>query len=247
MSSPQSLEQVKNFFAARAIAKSCTLDYLSDLEIHGRIGPMRLSCWDDLDIPQELEAGKEGYFISLALTEPKHQTGASASTAANEDALESFTTAIPDSPFDEIDRLQEVGKKIERLIDFIRSEYNIEFAERLADRIEALYQAAMEEEPDQIPISPESVTYFLAFLRELGTPNYPDIVLTPTHEIRARWHKASNRHFAVAFLASGDTRYVIFTPNPTGAERIDRLSGITTCDALFKTIEPHKVLDWVCR
>jgi hypothetical protein len=100
------------------------------------------------------------------------------------------------------------------------------------------------EDPDETPISPESLSNFIGFLQEAPNLRSPDIVLTPSNEIRAQWRTAPNRHFAAAFLPTGETRYVIFTPNLRDPDKIDRLSGTTPMDTLMETAEPHRVLDW---
>jgi hypothetical protein len=163
-----------------------------------------------------------------------------------EGALEPLEFYVPKSPFEALDEKLSNEEKIRRLIDYIRDKSNIQFAPELAARLEFLHQAVMED-PDETPISPESLSNFIGFLQ--GAPNLrsPDIVLTPSNEIRARWRTAPNRHFAVVFLPTGETRYVIFTPNLRDPDKIDRLSGTTSMDTLMETAEPHRVLDWTSR
>lgn len=153
---------------------------------------------------------------------------------------------VPESPFDALDEKLSSEEKIRRLIDYIRDKSDIQFAPELAARLEFLHQAVMED-PDEAPISPESLSNFIGFLQEAPNLRYPDIVLTPSNEIRAQWRTAPNRHFAVVFLPTGETRYVIFTPNLRDPDKIDRLSGTTSMDTLMETAEPHRVLDWASR
>lgn len=153
---------------------------------------------------------------------------------------------VPESPFDALDEKLSDEEKIRRLTDYIRDKSDIQFAPELAARLESLHQAVMED-PDETPMSPKSLSNFIGFL--LKTPNLrcPDTVLTPSNEIRAQWRTAPNRHFAVVFLPTGETRYVIFTPNLRDPDKIDRLSGTTSMDTLMETAEPHRVLDWASR
>lgn len=153
---------------------------------------------------------------------------------------------VPESPFDALDEKLSSEEKIRRLIAYIRDKSDIQFAPELAARLEFLHQAVMED-PDEAPISPESLSNFIGFLQEAPNLRYPDIVLTPSNEISAQWRTAPNRHFAVVFLPTGETRYVIFTPNLRDPDKIDRLSGITSMDTLMETAEPHRVLDWASR
>ena len=135
-------------------------------------------------------------------------------------------------------------KKVERLIDFIRDKSKIQFAEELAARLILLCQAAKEEDPEKVSISHGSLRYFIVFLLKAPNLRYPDVVLTPSNEIRAQWRTAPNRHFAVVFLPTREARFVIFTPNRRDPYKIDRLSGITSVDTLMETAEPHGVLEW---
>jgi len=153
---------------------------------------------------------------------------------------------VPESPFDALDEKLSSEEKIRRLIDYIRDKSDIQFAPELAARLKFLHQAVMED-PDEAPISPESLSNFIGFLQETPNLRYPDTVLTPSNEIRAQWRTAPNRHFAVVFLPTGETRYVIFTPNLRDPDKIDRLSGTTSMDTLMETAEPHRVLDWASR
>lgn len=151
-----------------------------------------------------------------------------------------------ESPFDVLDEMLPDKEKVRKLINFIRNKSTIQFARALADRIRFLYEA-VEEDPDEAAISPESLSNFIGFLQNTPNLKYPDIVLTPSNEISAQWRTAPNRHFAVVFLPTGETRYVIFTPNLRDPDKIDRLSGITSMDTLMETAEPHRVLDWASR
>lgn len=148
-----------------------------------------------------------------------------------------------DSPFDELDEKLTDEKKIKKLIDYVLKESKIQFAQELAVRLNFLKEA-VSEDPDEDPISPESLRNFISFLRRTPNLKYPNVVLTPSNEIRAHWRTAPNRHFAVVFLSTGEARFVIFTPNPKDPDKIDRLSGITSIDSLMETVQPHRVLEW---
>ena len=155
--------------------------------------------------------------------------------------------SILESPFDVLDETLADEEKIRKLVDYIRNESKIQFAEELAARLDLLCEAAKDEDPDEVPISAESLSNFVGFLQETPNLRYPDVVLTPSKEIRAQWRRGPNRHFAVVFLPAGETRYVIFTPNVRDPDKIDRLSGMTSVDSLMETAQPHRVLDWASR
>jgi len=149
-----------------------------------------------------------------------------------------------ESPFDVLDGKLADEKKIRKLINYVRDESKIQFAEELAARLNFLHEVAKEEDPDEVPISPESLSNFIGFLQNTPNLRYPSVVLTPSNEISAQWRTAPNRHFAVVFLPTGETRFVIFTPNPGDPDKTDRLSGITSVDSLMETAQPHRVLEW---
>jgi len=153
------------------------------------------------------------------------------------------TANASDSPFDELAERLPVEIKVNRLLDEIRDKEHTPLARKVADRISDLYES-IKDDPDEEPVSYDSLKYFIYFL--ISTPNlkYPDIVLTPTNEIRAQWRTAPNRHFAVSFMSTGDVRFVIFKPNNIDPDRIDRVSGITTVETLIETVQPLRVLEW---
>jgi len=151
-----------------------------------------------------------------------------------------------ESPFDVLDETLPDMEKIRQLIGFMIDESKIEFARKLADRLHFLYEA-VQEDPEEGPVLPGSLINFISFLRNTPKLKYPDVVLTPSNEISAQWRTAPNRHFAVVFQATGEVRFVIFTPNPKDPAKIDRLSGITSVEALMAVSEPHGVLDWAAR
>ena len=175
---------------------------------------------------------------------PLRSRGASPLTFERDLGRQEFE--VQESPFDARDEKLSNDVKIRRLINYIRDKSNIQFAPELAARLESLHQAVMED-PDETSISPESLSNFIGFLQEAPNLRSPDIVLTPSNEILAQWRTAPNRHFAAVFLPTGETRYVIFTPNLRDPDKIDRLSGTTFMDTLMETAEPHRVLDWASR
>lgn len=166
--------------------------------------------------------------------------------------VESFldTSAKPqESPFDALEerfrdreKIRQI-KKIKQKINAIIDETNIRFSRRLAARLHFLYDAVLED-PDEDPVPIESLVNFIRFLQDTPNLKYPEVVLTPSNEISAQWRTEPNRHFAVVFQMTGETRFVIFTPNSKDSKKTDRLSGITSVDTLMELVEPHGVLDW---
>ena len=151
-----------------------------------------------------------------------------------------------ESPFDELDEKLTTEEKIKKLIDYIDEGSKIQFAHELTLKLTFLNEV-VNEDPDETPISIESLRNFISFLRNATDLKCPNLALTPSNEIRAQWRTAPNRHFAVVFLPTGETRFVIFTPNSKNSEMTDRFSGLTSVDSLLETIQPHRVLEWASK
>jgi hypothetical protein len=160
--------------------------------------------------------------------------------------LESFSedriSAKWESPFDKIDECRNEDEKAFRIISYIRSQLKADFAQQLADRLEFLYEVSHEEHPNEIAIMPESLSNFVALLQTETHLKYPDVVLSPSNNIRVQWRTAPNRHFAVEFLNSGDAQFVIFSPDPCHPEKTIRSSGIASIDSLMEIARAYGVL-----
>jgi len=161
--------------------------------------------------------------------------------------LEYLISPSSESPFDILDELRSEDEKLLEIISHIRSHSNICFAQQLADRLMFLVEVAKEEHPHEVAILPESLRNFVSFLQLQTNLNYPDVVLSPSKNIRVQWRTAPNRHFAVEFLRTGEAHFVIFSPDPRHPERTIRLSGIVSLDSLMEAVQPHGVLSWSAR
>jgi hypothetical protein len=148
-----------------------------------------------------------------------------------------------ESPFDELDEKLTSEEKVKKLIDYVRGGSKIQFAQELAAKLNFLNEV-INEDPDEDSISIDSMRNFIRFLQNTTNLKCPNVALTPSNEIHAQWRTAPNRHFAAVFLPTGETRFVIFTPNSKDPEMTDRISGLTSVDSLLETIHPHKVLEW---
>ena len=151
-----------------------------------------------------------------------------------------------ESPFDELDEKLTSEEKVKRLIDYVREGAKIQFAHELAVKLSFLNEV-VNEDPDEDSISIDSMRNFISFLQNTTSLKCPNVALTPSNEIHAQWRTAPNRHFAAVFLPTGETRFVIFTPNSKDPEMTDRISGLTSADSLLETIQPHKVLEWASK
>lgn len=161
--------------------------------------------------------------------------------------LEYVIPPSPESPFDKLYELRNDDEKVLEIISHVRSQLNVNFAQQLADRLKFLVDAAKEEHPDEVAVLPESLRNFVSFLQFQTNLNYPDVVLSPSKNIRVQWRAAPNRHFALEFLTTGEAHFVIFSPDPKHPEKTIRLSGLASVDSLMETVRPHGVLTWSSR
>ncbi len=135
-------------------------------------------------------------------------------------------------------------KRTLELISLIENSSEILFSQQLAKRSRFLFDISKEERPSEIAITPGSLDHFFHFLKSRPNLKYPDVVLTPSKNVRAQWRVASNQHFAVEFLPSGETHFVVFFPDKHHLEKIARVSGLVSVDSLMETVESFGVLNW---
>lgn len=164
-----------------------------------------------------------------------------------EPSLEEIIFIEPESPFDKLEELLNDDEKVLEIILHVRNQLNINFARQLANRLKFLFDASKEECPEEVAILPESLRNFVGFLQSAINLKYPDVVLSPSKNIRAQWRTGPNRHFAVEFLPTGDAHFVIFSPDPMHPEKTIRMSGLASVDSLMETVQPHGVLTWSSR
>lgn len=110
--------------------------------------------------------------------------------------------------------------------------------ERLSSRIAELCEIYAEDYPGQ-QLSVRSVHALIDFLELLSSsPDYPDVTATPAGDLYAEWRRQDGRHISIELLDSGEARWLALGPNPRHPERVDRLAGTTTSDALGESIGP---------
>ncbi len=130
------------------------------------------------------------------------------------------------------------------LISFIRNHLWLAYSGNLANRLDYLRKASIEEAPEQAPISVNSLQSFVSFVeREPGLAE-PEVVLTYAGNIRAEWYKSRREQFSVEFLPNGQVRYAVFARDPIHPRRTDRASGLVSADTLTEKVMPFNVLSW---
>lgn len=193
----------------------------------------------NLECTDWLESRIQDWFIRKRIDSLRRESSITIEPGGGE-----TTSVEPASPFEAIeDRLSD-DEKVNEIVLFLKDQSNITFAKQLADRLRFLFDVSREEYPEEVAIHPESLRCFVGFLQSAANLKYPDVVLSPSKNIRAQWRTGPNRHFAVEFLPSGDGHFVIFTLDPRHPEKTIRMSGIVSVEALMETVQPHGVLSW---
>ncbi len=116
---------------------------------------------------------------------------------------------------------------------------------RLQKRIEELRQLAEEDAPDQEPLSLLSLRSFLDFLG-LTHILRPNLVLTPTGNIRAKWKQVNRRHhISLEFLADRRVKYVVSVSDPRPTYLTTRAAGLATIDSVKDILRPFGLESWM--
>ncbi len=233
MNSFQEIE-FDEFFAAKTLCSSGTCPNLAN------IPQIEKAAYE----PSEYQSRwSDGFIIDGIIILKERDLGTPVTLKAHSADPIILTT---ESPFDELDDKLTSEEKIKKLIDYVRGGSKIQFAQELAVKLNFLNEV-VNEDPDEDSISIDSMRNFISFLQNTTNLKCPNVALTPSNEIHAQWRTAPNRHFAAVFLPTGETRFVIFTPNSKDPEMTDRISGLTSANSLLETIQPHKVLEWASK
>jgi hypothetical protein len=139
---------------------------------------------------------------------------------------------------------RDTDSSLSALINRLRYDPRIRFAERIAARLDYLLEISREEQPEQAPPAMASVEGFLAFLSKNPGLAYPTIVLTPDGNVRAQWRRSPSEHLAIEFLGENDVWFVIFAPDPTDPYKTIRTSGGATVGSVMSLAAPYGVMRW---
>lgn len=153
----------------------------------------------------------------------------------------------PEDVFGSLDSQGDRHQRIKKIVQHIRKALALKDRDRIANRIEVLEEARLEElDYGDRPLSPKSLEAFESFLKREPCLKYPILTLSPDGFVFAEWEAAPNQYFAVKFLGTNDdVRYVIFAPKPGYPDKRLRTSGDATVDTLMSYAESHGVRNWV--
>jgi hypothetical protein len=159
--------------------------------------------------------------------------------------IETAPDEAPASDFDVLDELRTPKGQLQRQITAFRRGSETPYREHLARRLDILLHALEDEGEDWGESSPDSLRQMLLFLQSVPDLRCPTVTITPSVTFRAQWQASQNEHLALDFLPDGQVRFVVFSPDPRRADRVQRVSGVVNRADVMRAIEPYKVHRWV--
>jgi len=136
--------------------------------------------------------------------------------------------------------------EVNDLISRIWQSAEITNAEKIALRLDQLRKISEEEQPDSCTMSSDSIRGFMKFLSLHPRVRHPDITLTPSGNIYARWKGSHRSLVSIQFLPDLKVRFVIFAPNQRHPEELNRVSGIDFVDTVMDNLSgAYGVYDWI--
>lgn len=150
-----------------------------------------------------------------------------------------------DSPFDVIDERRPDSEKVRELISFVRNSLQAPYAAGLSKRLQYLVRVAEEEAPYQSEMSAGSLQTFIHLLRSSSELAEPDVVLTPSGNVRAQWSAGRDKLCAAEFRPDGIVHFVLFAPAIAKLGGTVRMSGMAPVEVFIDSVEPHGVMAWM--
>jgi len=136
--------------------------------------------------------------------------------------------------------------ELSHYISRIKHSVHINNAERIANRLESLGKISDEEIFDGQLISSNSLQSLMRFLSSYSKVRYPDITLTPSGNIYARWKGRNRSLFSLHFLQDLKVRFVVFVPNRRHPEEMNRVSGNDCVDTVIDNLNSaYGISNWI--
>jgi len=134
-------------------------------------------------------------------------------------------------------------RDVKETINAGKNTLKVPYRDLLASQLLDLLQDSIEEEPDALGISIDSLESFFDFVNRYPFLRKPAIALSPDKNVYASW-RSDDRVFSIHFLPSGSARFVIIIPNHVTPEHSVRISGESEAKSLIERVEPWGVLQW---
>ncbi len=150
-----------------------------------------------------------------------------------------------DSPFDTLFDQGATEERVQAYIAHIEMDLVSPYAQNIAARLRYLIEVAKEEEPDEKPVSEDSLYAFTRFLRKNPDIKMPSIVLTPSGNIRIQWRRNAQSLLVIEFYNESECAFVIFTPDDENPLKPIRLSGTASVSKILSVVAHLGALKWV--
>ena len=123
--------------------------------------------------------------------------------------------------------------ELDHLIGLLQDSAEIRCGEKMARRVRALRQMAIED--GDTGMGADSLRSFLEFFTLNPSLKYPEISLTPDGDIYARWKGPQKMLLSIHFLPESRVRYVLFAPDHRRPALINRASGTDSVYGVLQT------------
>jgi hypothetical protein len=123
--------------------------------------------------------------------------------------------------------------EVDHLIGLLQDSADIRCGEKMARRVRALRQMAIEDGDKEM--GADSLRSFLEFFTLNPSLKYPEISLTPDGDIYARWKGPQKMLLSIHFLPESRVRYVLFAPDHRRPALINRASGTDSVYGVLQT------------
>lgn len=145
---------------------------------------------------------------------------------------------LSDDPSDIVQERDEINVRLEEA----KSDLPPAALNRLKERFAFLFEP---DEGDPVRISPGSVRQLLQFLRKDRKLRCPSIVITNRQNVKAIWRASEMEIFWIEFEPNGDVTYLAFSPDEKRSDGVERLSGLSTVDAVMDRAKSSGALKWM--
>lgn len=200
-----------------------------------------------IETPPMAWSTKRQHFLSLA-REAQPYEGVTLATEmlgsiSNFDLMGAIHLEPEQSPFNSL-FISEHGA-LDRAIRRILIDLHVSFSRGIFERVRELIGYGYEDEPDQVPISPESVENLIVFFQQYPHASRPNIVVTPSRNIQMQWGKQPDRKLVIELLPNYNARFVVFSRDIDRPEKINRMSGRVSTKHVIDAVKSFGVLSWI--
>lgn len=118
---------------------------------------------------------------------------------------------------------------------------------QLSARINELMEAAKDEEPQQAPVSPQSLRSFFGFMKMMGSDvAAPSLSIDTEGNLWARWRRSAALYLVIKFPSVGDFHWAMAFPDSLSEQARSLSSGTASGQTLAKLIATNPSIAGLC-